>query len=126
MPNVKVTFDRIDVLGDGEAFEDGKVYWKLSVNGSVVEELSASNPRKVSSGEVIDLENSRSVELDNNQELVVSGFLAERDSGPSGKDEMLTIDRSYDRSQNWGDGKQRVDRADKKFHCVLHYTIQVE
>lgn len=126
MPNVKVVFDRIDVHNDGEALEKGKVYWKFSVNGTKVEERTSGNPMLVSSGSSIDLNSSRSVELANNQELVVNGFIAEKDKLTSGKDDTASFERSYDRSENWGDGVRTVRLTDSPLDCTLTYTIQAE
>ncbi|NHC12930.1 hypothetical protein [Motilibacter deserti] len=126
MPNVKVKFDRIQVDRKGEPLQKGKLYWKLSVNGAVVEERNKANPQLVQNGSNVDLASSRSVELKPDEDLRVSGFIAESDSLTSGKDEMLVIDRTFDRSENWGSGHQRVNRVDRGLDCTLHYDVTVE
>jgi hypothetical protein len=126
MANVKVTFDRVEVHKDGEATQKGKIYWKFSVNGVKVDERTSGNPMLVSSGSSIDLNSSRSVELSGDQELVVNGFIAEKDSLTSGKDETAPFERSYDRSENWGDGLQTVRLIDRGLDTTLTYKITVE
>ena len=126
MANIKVVFDRIDVHNDGESTEKGKLYWKFSVNGVKVDERTSGNPLLVSSGSTIDLNSSRSVELLSNQELTVTGFVAEKDSLLSGKDDTASFARSYDRSENWGDGVRTVRLTDSPLDCTLTYTIQAE
>jgi hypothetical protein len=126
MPNVKVAFDSIAVHNDGEFTQKGKIYWKLSVNGTKVDERTSGNPLLVASGSTIDLNSSRSVELADNQELVVNGFVAEKDSLTSGKDDTASFERSYDRSENWGDGVRNVRLTDSPLDCTLTYTIQAE
>jgi hypothetical protein len=129
MANVHVTFDRIEVDQDGDpGITDGKgdFYWTLNVNGSRVGHRAASNVLAVGDGGVIDLGASKSVELQANQDLIVSGFLAEKDQGTSGADERDDFVNTFDRSENWGDGPHQVALNDRKMACTLHYTVQAE
>jgi hypothetical protein len=129
MANVTVTFDRIDVGQDGDpSFTDGKgdFFWKFSVNGSIVSQRAESNPLAVGNNGVIDLGQSRSIELDPQDVLTVSGFLNDRDQGTSGADETDSFSDVYDRSENWGDGPHSEPLDDDPMHCTLYYTIAVE
>jgi len=129
MPNIQVTFNRIEVSQDGDpGITDGagELYWTFNVNGTKVSERTSSNYRSARDGDVIDLDTSKSVELHSDQELVVSGFLAEKDQLGTGKDENAPFTRTFDRSENWGDGARQVRLQDKKLDCTLYYTIQAE
>lgn len=85
-----------------------------------------SNPRQAGNGDSIDLDASKSVELQRNEELILSGFLAEKDQLGTGADDRAPLNRSYDASENWGDGQHQVEFNYRKMACTLHYTIQVE
>lgn len=126
MPNVKVIFQRIDVHQDGEPLQKGKLYWRLAVNGSKVSERTSSNPLLVTNGDQVDLNVSKSIERDSDEDLIVSGFVAESDGFTSGKDENAPFTRTYDRSENWGDGEHDVRLVDRKLDVTLTYTIQAE
>ena len=126
MPNVKVTFDRIDVNKDGEATQKGKLYWKFNVNGTKVSERTSSNPLVIGSGTPYDINTSRSFEVADNANLSISGFVAEKDGFTSGKDENAPFERTYDRSENWGDGPHDVRLVDRGLDCNVAYTIEVE
>ena len=129
MANVEVSFDRIDVDDDGDpGLTDGKgdFYWTLNVNGARIGYRSVSNTLAVGNGGVIDLGASTSVELQSNQDLIVSGFVADKDQGTSGADERDDFAHAFDRSQNWGDGPHQVALNDSRMACTLHYTISVE
>ena len=124
MPNIKVTFERIDINKDGEAMERGKFYYKFSVNGVKVEERLSSSPLLVSSGETITLDSSRSIELKSSENLTVDGFVAERDSGLSGKDDKATFKHVYDESEKWGNGTREARLIYRGMDCNLVYNIQ--
>lgn len=129
MPNVKVIFDRFDVNKDGDpGVTDGKgeLYWKLLVNGTKVHERLSSNHLSMASGDKAEIDASKSVELDSNQELLITGYVAEKDQLGTGKDDNAPLSRSFDRSENWGDGAQSARLVDRKLDCTLYYTIQVE
>ncbi|HET6949605.1 MAG TPA: hypothetical protein VFI47_04470 [Acidimicrobiales bacterium] len=126
MANVKVTFDRIEVDDDGDpGVTDGKgdFHYRFSVNGSQVTARSSANPLAVGNGGVINLNASRSVELRPDQDLVVSGYLADKDQGTSGADEIDDFSHTYDQSENWGDGDHDVALVDKRMNCTLHYNV---
>ena len=126
MPNVKVIFQRIDVHQDGEPLQKGKLYWRFAVNGSKVSERMSSNPLLVTNGDQVDLNVSKSIERDANEDIIVSGFVAEKDGFTSGKDENAPFTRTFDRSENWGDGEHDVRLRDRKLDVTLVYTIQAE
>jgi hypothetical protein len=129
MPNVTVSFDRIDVDQDGDpGVTDGmgEWYWTQNLNGARVGFRSVANPLSVGNGGSIDLGASRSIELRDDQELTVTGFVGEKDQLGTGSDEKATINDVFDRSQNWGDGSQEVPLADRRMSGTLYYTIQAE
>lgn len=125
MPNITVRFERIDVNDDGEALEKGKLYWDLAVNGDSVTSRSSGNPLQVASGGHITLGQSRTVRLDRGDVLSITGFVAERDSGLSGKDDRDEIDDRFTHAVGWGAGPQEAQVVDKKLDCTLHYTVDV-
>ena len=125
MPTATVTFQRIDVHNDGEPLQKGKVYWTLNVNGSKASERTASNPVRVSSGEEIDLDVSKEILLDSDQNLTVSGFVGEKDTATSGKDEHADFTRTYTPSQGWSEGERSVRLTDRRLDCTVYYTIDV-
>jgi hypothetical protein len=126
MANVQVNFDRIEVDRDGDpGISDGQgdFYWSLSVNGTTVSSRSSGNVLRRGNGDVISLDASKSVELRPQQDLIVSGFLAEKDQGTSGADERDDFAHTFDRSQNWGNGPHQVALQDRKMDVTLHYTV---
>jgi hypothetical protein len=128
MPDVKVTFDRIDVVQDGDpGATDGRgdFYWGLDVNGDRISERLRSDPLQMGTGGTINLGDETSVELQSDEELVVSGYLADNDQGLSGQDEHDDFRHTYDESENWGDGPHTVTFNERDMSCTLHYRIHV-
>ncbi len=126
MPNVRVTFDRIDVDKDGDpAVTDGKgdFFWRFNVNGNAVTQRSEGNPHQSGNGSTINLGASKSLELKDREDLIVDGFLGENDKGFAGKDEKADFQHTYDRSERWGNGPHQVALHDRKMRATLHYSI---
>ena len=126
MPSITVIFERIDVDNDGEPLQKGKLYWNFAVNGSTVTSRSSSNPTLVGSGGQVTLNQSHSIERDSNDNLTVSGFLAERDSLTSGKDDRDDFSHTWTPAQGWGEGARSYRFTDRKLDCTLHYTVEVD
>jgi hypothetical protein len=128
MPNIRVVFDRIDVAQDadpGATDAKGDFYWALDVNGDRVSERLVEDPLQVGNGGTINLGQGTSVELQSGEELIVTGYLAEKDSGFAGADEREEFRHTWDESEDWGDGLHEVDfnDPDHRMACTLHYTI---
>ena len=126
MPNITVLFERIDVINDGENLQKGKLYWNFAVNGTTVSSRSSSSPRLEGSGGQVSLDQSHSIQRDSNDNLTVSGFLAEKDGITSGQDDRDDFTHVWTPQQDWGQGSRSYRFTDRKLDCVLHYTVEVD
>ncbi|MCE7981132.1 MAG: hypothetical protein DYG89_08070 [Caldilinea sp. CFX5] len=119
---VTVTINRITVHNNGEGSGKGELYWTFDIDGKSFVELSAKEARKTNDGEVISINESRTVSKANNDRLVVSGAVYEKD-WPS-KDETVKFTDEYSASNGWGIGIHDVKRTNGKLDVTIRYEIE--
>jgi hypothetical protein len=125
MPNIRVTIDQIEVTKDGDPSGKGQLYWLFKANNTTISSKSVSAPKKVSSGENIDINATQTITVDDNDTLRVYLSVSDKDSGFDGADESVSRNLTYDASNNWGDGPLRVNLSDGPLDVTVYGQIDV-
>ncbi|MBC7919891.1 MAG: hypothetical protein H7Z75_02275, partial [Ferruginibacter sp.] len=102
---IKVTFQTIDVITDGEPIGKGELYWNFLVDNHVVDTRSAVNPTKVSDGATINLTKAYTVTKEAGQILTIAGSVGEKDN--LDKDDFDRFSEEYNSHTNWGFGTHK-------------------
>lgn len=118
---LKVTIKSIAVNNNGEPTGKGEVWYRFDIDGKMLVELPVDNPRKTSDGDVIFLNESRTVSKTGNDILEIFGTVSEKD-WPS-KDETVNFRQQYTAADGWGVGTHDVNRKDGKLDVTVHYEI---
>jgi hypothetical protein len=84
-----------------------------------------SAPKKVSSGENIDINATQTITVDDNDTLRVYLSVSDKDSGFDGADDSVSRNLTYDASNNWGDGPLRVNLSDGPLDVTVYGQIDV-
>lgn len=118
---LKVTVKNISVHNNGEAAGKGELYYRVDIDGAMLVELPVNNPRKTSDGDVIFLNESRTVNKTGNDILDIFGTVSEKD-WPS-KDETVNFRHQYTATDGWGVGTHDVNRKDGRLDVTVRYEI---
>jgi hypothetical protein len=119
---IKVTFQTINVIEDGEPIGRGDLYWNFLVDNHVVDTRSASNPIKVSNGSTVNLSKSYILTKEPGQILTIEGSVGERDN--LDKDDFDRFSEEYTIHENWGFGTHKINLVDRKLNVMVYYKIE--
>jgi len=119
---LKITFTTINVTNNGEWTGKGELYWELLVDGQQVSELDKKNPRKVSDGETIVINQSYPVTKNADQVLTVEGSVSEKDN--LDKDEFAKFLDTYTPDMSWGLGPHKHNLQDGRLDVTVNYKIE--
>jgi hypothetical protein len=119
---IKVTFQTIDVIKDGEPIGRGEVYYNFLVDNHVVDTRSASNPIKVSDGATINLTKSYTLSKEAGQVLTIAGTVGEKDN--LDKDDFDRFSEEYTSQTNWGFGTHKINLNDRNLNVMVNYKIE--
>ena len=97
------------------------------MDGSTLVERDSSNPDKTKDGETIFLGESRLVvkPRKSGSFLTISGYVADKDGGLSGKAEQDDFSKAWSYKENWGAGTRQVNLRDGRLDVTLHYKVEV-
>ncbi len=123
MADRKVTFRQLQVHKDGEPIGKGELYYTLYVGDHKVVERTRTNPVKIGSGGVLNINESEIVRsLGASEDLVISGTVSEKDPGSA--EESDSFRHSYSQGDSWGLGAHEARLMDgRKFDVTLEYDI---
>jgi hypothetical protein len=121
MSQLKVTVQSITVNNNGESIGKGELFWKFDIDGATLVELPSNNPRKTRDGEVITLNESRTVNKTGNDSLTVFGTVSERDLLT--KNETVSFSQEFTAADDWGVGPHSLNRKDGKLDVTIRYEV---
>jgi hypothetical protein len=122
VPRLKVNFQNIRVISDGDSNSKGDFTYQFSVNGETVE--SSKQRIKAGDGETFNLpEGDKEVTLNPNEVLTLRGTITEHDGFLNGADDIVSFTTNYGRTSNWGIGGHTKSLAVRTLRLELRYVI---
>ncbi len=91
---VKVTLDKFFVHKDGDRGTDGAgdIYWELKINGEIISKLPRRDRIEMFDNHTQPLGDWKEFDLLPGETLVLSGHITDRDSGISGRNDVVLFD----------------------------------
>lgn len=121
---LKVTMNKILVIGNGESPGKGELYWSLMVDDQIIDSVDVKSSRKVGDGETILIGNSATVTKSQRATLTVLGNVSEKDALLKGTDDSGSFKNTFTEANNWGIGSHTAKLSDGKHLDVsVFYTI---
>lgn len=125
---VTISLQKLQIRDNGDPSQEtyGEVYYSFSVNEKKLAERKSTNPLKVKDNSSVTINKSVTLDIQSNNKIFLSGFVADRDKGFNGKDEKDSFAVILSASNGWKSGENnQIHLIDGRLDVILYYDVTI-